>query len=364
MRNQLVTNSSAETQTHTGRSLEKKLFFHDIVVRCRTNHAPVLDLLEEMLGAFPEPEHTRGEVQYDVCCYEHAGHFPIQLPAARHRTGAIQLVTGTLLKYYHTSDSTLEFQHYSPLEAVNGAALTIIQRDTPVITTQLEMPGSYQASFLRRYVFLLALGQVMARFGFEPLHAAAISAPWDDRQGALLVGASGSGKTTLSIGCAIAGCGFLGDDLLMLREQTPGGAIAACSITREVAVRPDSLQLWDALAFLAHYPADPRDKRYCSIEAIRAGSARLHTPIRLLLFPTLTSDNESRVFPLTKAQALQALIEQAIGKRYQHHQTPETLFALLSQLAQQAASYQVAISRGANDGPAIVKSLFTGKHHG
>ena len=80
----------------------------------------------------------------------------------------------------------------------------------------------YQAAFLRRYVFLLALGQIMGRFGFEPCHAAAITAPWDDHQGALILGESGSGKTTLSLECASLGCGFLGDDLVMLRSNVGG----------------------------------------------------------------------------------------------------------------------------------------------
>ena len=364
MRNQMFTTTSAGTHKLSENWLEKRLFFHDIVVHCRTNHAQTLALLEEMLGAFPEPEQTRGEIHYNVYCYEHASQFSQQLPTKRHRTDAIQLLTNTVLKYYRSDDSTLEFHSYAALEAVNGAALTIMQRDAPIVTTQLETPERYQASFLRRYVFLLALGHVMARFGFEPFHAAAITAPWDNRQGALLVGASGSGKTTLSIGCAIAGCGFLGDDLLMLREQTPGGEIVAGAVTHEVAVRSRSLQLWDALAFLAPYAADQRDKRYCSIDTIRAGAARWQTPVRLLLFPELTNDTESRVTPMSKAQALQALIEQAISNSYQHHHTPETLFALLSQLAQQTTGYRITIARGANDGPAIVKSLFTGGQYG
>src|SRR5579872_4395892 len=134
MRNQLATNSSAETQIAI--PLEKKFFFHDIAIHCRANHAQIVSVLEEMLGAFPEPEQIRGEIQYNVLCYEHAARFPIQLPAARHRTGAIQLVTGTVLKYYHNDDSTLEFQHFSPLAEVNATALTIIERDAPILTTQ------------------------------------------------------------------------------------------------------------------------------------------------------------------------------------------------------------------------------------
>jgi hypothetical protein len=364
MRNQIITDSSAETHAQNVRLLEKTFFFHDIAVHCRTNHPQILVWLAEMLDAFPEAARSRGEVQYTILCYDDAAHFPVQLPAARQRTDAIQLLTGTILKYYRSPDAAREYHSYAALEAVNGEILTVIERDAPVVTTQIERLERYQPSFLRRYVFLLALGHVMTRFGFEPFHAAAITAPWDEQQGALLVGASGSGKTTLGMGCAIAGCGLLGDDLVLLRAQEQDNIISACAVTHEVALRSSTLQLWDALAFLASYPADGRDKRYCSINDIRAGSVRLETPIRLLLFPALTGEAHSRVIPMSKAQALQALIEQTISTGYQHHHTPAKLFALLGQLAQQATSYQVLISCGSPDGPDIVKSLLAGERYG
>lgn len=364
MSNQIDPGYSAETQVQNARMLEKTFFFHDIAVHCRTNHPQILIWLAEMLDAFPEAARIRGEIQYTLCCYDEAACFPVQLPAARQRTDAIQLLTGTRLKYYRSKDGAHEYHSYAALEVTNGAVLTVMERDAPIVTTQLERLERYQPSFLRRYVFLLAVGHVMTRFGFEPFHAAAITAPWDGRQGALLVGASGSGKTTLSVGCAIAGCGLLGDDLVMLRAQEQENAITACAVTHEVALRSSSLPLWDALAFLAPYAADGRDKRYCSINEIRAGAARLSAPIRLLIFPELTGEARSRVVPMSKAQALQALIEQAIGTGYQHHHTPATLFTLLGQLAEQATSYEVLIARGSPDGPAIVTSLLAGERHG
>ena len=346
------------TCTHSGQLLQKALFFHDVSVVCRTNQPEVLALLEEMLGIFPQPEPMRGEIMYDVLCYGGASQFPLRLPPARKRTETLRLLTNTRLKYYESLDLATEYQSFDALPPINGSALTVINRVEPVITTQLEMPERYQPAFLRRYVFLLALGQVMGRFGFEPFHAAAVTAPWDAQRGALLIGGSGSGKTTLSIGCAIAGCGFLGDDLLMLRAQD--STIAVYAITREVSVRSSSLDLWDDLAFLRRYPADLRDKRYCSIEAIRSGSARLQTPVRLLLFPVLTSEAKSQLIPLSKARTLQELIEQGISRTHQQRPARESMFAFLSLLAQQAPGYQLVISRSAQDGPQMIHPLFTG----
>lgn len=376
MRKQIVSDAGAETQAdeawpgqaqpllYNAELLEKSFFFHDIAVHCRANDRQLLDWLDEMPGAFLQPAHTRGEVQYTICWYEDAAHFPLQLPPARRRTDTIQLLPGTLLKYYDSADAARDYHRYAALEGVNGTSLTVIERNAPVLITQLEQLERYQPAFLRRYVYLLALGHVMSRFGFEPFHAAAISAPWDERQGALIVGASGSGKTTLGIGCAIAGCGLLGDDLVLLRAEEGNEAIAAYAVTHEVALRSGSLGLWDTLSFLTTYAADRRDKRYCSINDIRAESARLSTPIGLLLFPTLTGEARSHAIPMSKAQTLQALIEQTISTRHQHHHSRAELFALLGQLAQQASGYRVFIARGANDGPELVRSLFAGARYG
>src|SRR5207302_3529682 len=126
----------------------------------------------------------------------------------------------------------------------------------------------------------------MRSHGFEPCHAAAITAPGNNDQGALIIGGSGQGKTTLSLGCVSIGCGLLGDDLVMLGEGGMGRSIHAYTIMHEVSVRSGTIDLWQMLSFLRTFPADIHDKRYCSIEQVRRGTARIQTSIRLLIFPS------------------------------------------------------------------------------
>lgn len=339
--------------------LRKTYFFHDVHVTCRTNHPAVLALLDTMLGAFPAPGKIQGEVSYDILCYDSASAFPVRLPGDRIGTETVRLLTNTKLKYYTSGNHTTEYHRYVPLPPINNAALTVINPAQNAALTQIEMPEHYQATFLRRYVFLLALGQLMRQHGYEPCHAAAITAPWDREQGVLIIGESGSGKTTLGVGCASAGCGLLGDDLVMLRRNTEE-MITTYTITHEVSIRSGSLDLWNGLSFLRDFPADARDKRYCHIEQVRSGAAQMQAPVRLLLFPSLTTETESRVTPLSKASILQELIEQCVSKRDSYPQAQERLFSILSTLAEQAPGYRLTIARGANDGPAIVRSLFTG----
>ena len=343
--------------------LPKVYFFHDIRITCLTNHPAVLSILDEMFGIFAPPEQVRGELTYYVLCYENASYFPIKLPHSRIRIDTVRLLTNTRLKHYVSLDDTTEYQSYLAQPAVNGTALSVISRSEPVVLTQLEMLDEYQAPFLRRYVFLLALGQALGQYGFEPCHAAAITAPWDSQLGALIIGASGSGKTTLSLGSAISGCGLLGDDLVMLHKQTTSDRIEAWAILHEVSVRSHSLNLLKNLEFLQSYPADLRDKRYCTIEQIRAGATRFQTSIRLLLFPSLTSESVNRVTRLSKANTLQTLVDLCMTRGNTRWQPQENLFHLLSQLAEQAPGYHLAIAQDATDGPQLVRSLFAGDSH-
>jgi hypothetical protein len=107
-------------------------------------------------------------------------------------------------------------------------------------------------------------------------------------------------------------------------------------------------------------PADGRDKRYCSIEQIRPGASRLQTTIRLLLFPRLTTGTSSTCIPLSKAAALQELIDQCISRKGMAHQAQQALFLHLSTLAEQATAYRVEIARGTTDGPQLIRALLIG----
>jgi hypothetical protein len=340
--------------------LSKVYLFHDIRIVCQTNHPAILAILDKMLGIFPQSAEVHGESTYLILCSEDAQRFPVPLPRGRVRTETIRLLTNTKLKYYRGEDDRTLYQSYVAHPPINEAALSVIDPANSIALTQLAMPERYQASFLQRYVFLLALGQLMQKFGFEPCHAGAVTSPWDSQQGALIIGPSGCGKTTLSVGCASNGCGLLGDDLVMLRQHADDGAITAHAISHEVSIRSGSLDLWPALSFLRAVPADLRDKRYSTIERVRNGAARVQSPIQLLLFPTLTEEAHSAVIPLSKANALQELVDACLGKRSASPQAQERLFLFLSTLAEQATAYRLTIARGNDDGPQIVRSLFAG----
>lgn len=345
---------------HTTES--KSYCFHDILITCETNHPAIFAILDAMLGIFSPAKHVQGHITYQVYCYDQAEHFHVQLPSKRVRTETMRLLTDTKLKYYRNSDSTTLYQKYEALTGVNDEALSIIEPARGRALTQLMQPEAYRPGFLRRYVLLLAISQLVQSFGFEPCHAGVVTAPWDTQKGALIIGTSGSGKSTLSIGCACEGFGLLGDDLVMLRDNDDQStcSIKAFAISREVSLRSGTLNLWPNLAALRQLAPDQRDKRYCSIEEIAQGAFRLRTTIRLVLFPELTTGTRSTVARMSKASTLQALVDECLGKSKLPHQAQEHFFAFLSTMAEQASGYRIIMARGKNDGPSLVSALLAG----
>lgn len=380
-------------QNSRGQVLHQDFYFHDIHIMCRTNHPTLMTLLEGLLGRFPKPDKIRGEAEYALFCYDDEEHFPVQLPRKRQHTKSVDLLTGTRLKYSFSPpkrdrtrhgqsplplstripltsenvkwvctsyDGCVHYHSYAPQPFVNDRILSAISPEQHWAITQLTALEHYDLSFLRRYVLILTLGEIMHSHGFVPCHAAAVTAPWDDQQGALLLGASGSGKTSLSLSCASTGCGLLGDDLLLLRQHDQDARVYAHSITSEVSVRSATLDLWPALSFLKAAPTDTRGKRYSTIEQIRVGAARRQTPIALIIFPTLIEDAHSSLTPLSKAATLQELVTLCMSKNDSYFQSQEQLFSLLGTMTEQAQGYQLSIARGDTSGPEMLCSLFTG----
>lgn len=335
-----------EVAATAGQITQKNYYYHDIRIICQTNHPVLRAALEAVFGMFPEPAVVRGEASYALFCYESACQFPLPLPDDLIYSSTLSLLNHAQLKAYRSQDHTTNYLHFVTHSSANESALSIVRKEQHSALTQLEMPERYDPTFLRRYILLLTLGELLETCGFEACHAAAITAPWNDRLGALILGTSGSGKTTLSLGCACSGYGLIGDDLVMLRQGGAREAIKAYALLPEVSIRNGTLDLWSQLSFLRTYPMDERAKRSCPIEEIRPGATRQCAPVHSLFFPSLTNALISTITPLSKVATLQLLIGYCISKENMSAITQERLFRLLTALTEQASGYQLAIARG------------------
>jgi hypothetical protein len=91
--------------------------------------------------------------------------------------------------------------------------------------------------------FSLSLLEILRARGRYPVHAAGVAL---DGRAVLLAGASGVGKSTLALACARSGWTFLGDDVVLLHEDDPGGH-AVHAFPDEIDLTDESLRFFPEL---------------------------------------------------------------------------------------------------------------------
>ncbi len=336
--------------------LRQELFFHTIRLHCQTNHPALLRMLGVLLDRFPRCATPSGEARYSVFCYCDPAQFPVPLPRHRLRLGEMQLLTGTHLKYYRDNDGVREYQSYIVQPQVNAAALSVIDVRQHEALTQLEPLERYEAAFLQRYVLLLALGRLLHPYGFEPCHAAAICAPWDHRQGALIIGSSGSGKTTLVLSCLQIGMQHLADDVLFLARDDE--LIYTYAFPEDIGVRTGTLDLLGQHEFMQNLVVDQREKLFVDVQQHFRSQVIGHAPIHLLLFVHAKDrDTDFRAEPIAPAQAVSLLVQEYISRQEAQESAVEDIFELFVDLVAQAPAYRLWLTPDARRNAEQVRML-------
>jgi hypothetical protein len=140
------------------------------------------------------------------------------------------------------------------------------------------------------------------------LHAAVASF---NGSGILLPAAMDSGKTTLVAGLVQRGCGYLTDE-----------AAAIDPATHTVVPYPKPLTIdrgsWDALAELRPALDDRfvpyvRDQWHVTADSIRPGAIGEPCPVRLIATPRYEAGAETRLEPISRAQAVLMMAEHAFN---------------------------------------------------
>jgi hypothetical protein len=170
------------------------------------------------------------------------------------------------------------------------------------------------------------------------LHAAGVVEP-STGTGMIIVGNSNSGKSSLTIRLAGAGWHYLSDDMLVLAEEN--GLIDAWALRRIFSVSSASLANSNLsgldAALGATVNSDP-SKRKLEPRIMFPDRFVESCRPRVLLFPTLTGEAESRVEKLSSGEAMTRLIRQCPWASYDAGTAREHL-RVLGLLAKQSNSY-------------------------
>jgi hypothetical protein len=185
---------------------------------------------------------------------------------------------------------------------------------------------------------LAALLAALRPRGLYHLHAAALVAPGG--RSLLVAGAAGSGKSTLGAALVLAGCDYLGDDIVLVRDGPE-----LVSFPREFHLAARSA---DAIPGAARALEDGRftlsGKHRVDPRALFPGRERDRAAApAALLFPTVTRASTTALEPVAPAHALGLLLESSAMLTAPALPGGRAHLAALAAIADGATAFAVAL---------------------
>ncbi|HYN83788.1 MAG TPA: hypothetical protein VER32_00945 [Pyrinomonadaceae bacterium] len=239
---------------------------------------------------------------------------------------------------------------------VCGSRIDVAPREERRVTVWLGASEQARRRNALITVIAYALPAALRRCGLYDLHACGMVEPATGA-GFVFPGASESGKTSLAVRLAASGWGFMSDDQLLVSDG-PGG-VEARGLRRPFQTSADALagcalpRLEEALG--VRVPNDP-DKRMLDPEMLFPGRYAPQAPARVICFPVVTGERESRLREAGQADVMARLIKMCPWSSYDLSAAREHL-ALLGRLVKQCRAFRLDAGRDIFDDPRAAARL-------
>lgn len=239
---------------------------------------------------------------------------------------------------------------------VCGSRIDVAPRETRRVSVWLGADERAQTRNALITVIAYALPAALRRCGLYDLHACGMVEP-STGAGFLFPGPSASGKTSLAVRLAAAGWGFMSDDQLLVSEGAEG--VEARGLRRPFQTSADALagcrlpRLEDALG--VRVPNDP-DKRMLDPEILFPGQHAPRASARVICFPIVTGERESRMSEAGQADVMARLIKMCPWSSYDLSAAREHL-GLLGRLVKQCRAFRLEAGRDIFDDPRAASRL-------
>lgn len=232
------------------------------------------------------------------------------------------------------------------VEPAVGKIVGIISQDA------LEWPHL----MVNTYVFMTIMLALRGR-GVYHLHTAAVLSP--EQRLTLICGGQRAGKTTLTTALGVGGWHPISDDGMVLRA-TAQGAAELHAFKRDFHVAAALLQQWEALrqAEVRYFYHDRACVDGLTFFQTAPLSETTFTQVDRVLFPQITGEQESRLEPLPKSEALRRLIGQSMFFPLGREHT-QTQLALLTALIKDASFYRLQAGTDIWENPQCAVELLT-----
>ncbi len=245
------------------------------------------------------------------------------------------------------------FREYEAYPGVSSRICSVLDYDDLCATLYIEDVAACASWFTMRFVFYMVLGALLASNGYEVVHAGAIA---HGEAGALIVGTPGSGKSTLVLSCLLSGMSLLADDVLFIAKDD--GLVRLYAFPEDIGVRSGAVKLLDHYEGMQTLTKDERDKRYLAVQEHFRQQVIGSCPVRALFFVDAKNRAEQfRSEPISQAQAVSILVREYISHQRLQEDEIQEVFALFSDMAQQARAYRLWLTPDARENALQVRSL-------
>jgi len=195
-----------------------------------------------------------------------------------------------------------------------------------------------------------ALTELLKWKGFYTIHATGLE---KDGLGVLIPGDSGRGKTTTFLSLLRSGYRCLSDDHPFIHKNRNGIEVLAFPV--KVDVTENTINLFPEL----REPSAPLHKgvvkRYFYVEDVYPNGTGNSCIPKIILFPHVVDRSTSWLEPISKKQALEDLLPQAL--LVYDREVGKQEFQTLSQLVQQVECYRLHFGRDVLDVPNLIDPL-------
>ncbi|HEU4510453.1 MAG TPA: hypothetical protein VFR78_19615 [Pyrinomonadaceae bacterium] len=176
----------------------------------------------------------------------------------------------------------------------------------------------------------------LRRFGVFEIHSAGVVEPASEK-GVLIVGPSGSGKSTLALQLVLAGWPYLSDDELLL--SLADAQVEARGFRNFFAVGAETVSR------LGIEKIAPSGFKACfEPNTMFASQRRLSATPGVLLFTSLSGEDQTQIRKLTQSETMMRLIRACPWATYDTAIAGANL-SVLSQLARQATAFDLVAGR-------------------
>jgi hypothetical protein len=245
------------------------------------------------------------------------------------------------------------FRAYQAYTGVTSAIASVLDKEDLHATIFVEDVEACKDWFIMRFVFYMILGAMLNYDGYEVVHAGALAL---NDTGTLLVGSPGSGKSTLILACLQHDMQHLADDVLFLAKDDE--LVRVYAFPEDIGVRSGGLELLGEQAFTRELPDDERQKRFVDVQRHFRDRVISSCLVQVLLFiHEKHRTPQFRAEPVPASKAVSLLMQEYVSQQRAQESEVGGIFHLFSDLARQAASYQLWLSPDVHENARQVRLL-------